>query len=51
MRERYVIGKTKGMSVNKLRGNIVDESENVSANIDALATAETTLTEVIFGSL
>ena len=33
------MGESKGLSPTRLRGKVVDESDNVPANIDALATA------------
>ena len=47
MKERFILGKTKGMSATQLRGKVVDDAENVSANIDALVTAEATVPDVM----
>lgn len=46
MKERFVLGKSKTMSATELRGKIVDESDNVTANIEALVAADATETEV-----
>jgi hypothetical protein len=46
MKERFLIGQHKGSSPTELRGKIVDESDNVAANIDALAMAQAQISEV-----
>ena len=36
--QRYIVGKTKGVSPTDLRGKLYDESDNVKENLDALET-------------
>ena len=40
MKERFIIGKSKHLSPTELRGKVVDESDNIEANIGALTSAQ-----------